>query len=260
MQEVVRAEMIQRRTYRINRKSMRCQNQSGQSTSFRLTILFLSLLTALSMAHARHQQGLPPPSEQNPLLEVVATDYQIFSSVKYVYLRIREDGTVEYHDPLHIDLFHPTLIRRTLPAAELNQLKSGLSAPNAANLTGEYHGGLGVDTSLRWDVSFRTGSETHRLTLWNFTYGLDRPPYKRPIPEPARELGCLFEEIRNKLDGSDRRSERCNSLAETTKFPGAHDPILHVGYLIFDRFPQFFRMPPLPQTLSLGQLVPHCVK
>jgi hypothetical protein len=29
--------------------------------------------------------------------------------------------------------------------------------------------------------------------------------------------------------------------------------------LIFHRFPQFFRTPPLPQTLSLRQLVPHCV-
>src|SRR2546426_8250407 len=31
------------------------------------------------------------------------------------------------------------------------------------------------------------------------------------------------------------------------------------GPLIFHRFPQFFQMPPLPQTLSLGQLEPHCV-
>jgi hypothetical protein len=29
--------------------------------------------------------------------------------------------------------------------------------------------------------------------------------------------------------------------------------------LPFHRFPQFFRIPPLPQTLSLGQLEPHCV-
>src|SRR5216684_5099671 len=28
---------------------------------------------------------------------------------------------------------------------------------------------------------------------------------------------------------------------------------------LFHRFPQFFRIPPLPQTLSLGQLEPHCV-
>src|SRR5882724_472612 len=27
----------------------------------------------------------------------------------------------------------------------------------------------------------------------------------------------------------------------------------------FHRFPQFFRIPPLPQTLSLGPLEPHCV-
>jgi len=30
-------------------------------------------------------------------------------------------------------------------------------------------------------------------------------------------------------------------------------------FLHFHRFPQFFRIPPLPQTLSLGQLEPHCV-
>jgi len=28
---------------------------------------------------------------------------------------------------------------------------------------------------------------------------------------------------------------------------------------LFRRFPQFFRIPPLPQTLSLRQVVPHCV-
>ena len=36
-------------------------------------------------------------------------------------------------------------------------------------------------------------------------------------------------------------------------------PVLHVGYLLFHRFPQFFRIPPLPQTHSLRQLAPHCV-
>jgi hypothetical protein len=30
-------------------------------------------------------------------------------------------------------------------------------------------------------------------------------------------------------------------------------------FLLFHRFPQFFRIPPLPQTLSLSQLEPHCV-
>src|SRR5260370_22831556 len=32
-----------------------------------------------------------------------------------------------------------------------------------------------------------------------------------------------------------------------------------VALRLFHRFPQFFRIPPLPQTLSLLQLVPHCV-
>ncbi len=31
-----------------------------------------------------------------------------------------------------------------------------------------------------------------------------------------------------------------------------------VALRLFHRFPQFFRIPPLPQTLSLRQLVPHC--
>jgi len=31
-------------------------------------------------------------------------------------------------------------------------------------------------------------------------------------------------------------------------------------FWFFHRFPQFFRIPALPQTLSLGQLEPHCLK
>ncbi len=30
-------------------------------------------------------------------------------------------------------------------------------------------------------------------------------------------------------------------------------------FWLFHRFPQFFRIPPLPQTLPPGQLEPHCV-
>src|SRR5260370_39474341 len=34
---------------------------------------------------------------------------------------------------------------------------------------------------------------------------------------------------------------------------------LYEPLTLFHTFPQFFRIPPFPQTLSLGQLEPHCV-
>jgi hypothetical protein len=163
----------------------------------------------LLVAFGRHQQAADSTPQPHILLEVIAADYQLFSSVKYVYLRIFPDGTVEYHDPLHIDLFDPSTIRRTLSSEQMNQLKAGLSEPEVGKLSGEYYGGGGVDTSLRWDVTFETADKTYRFTLWNFTYDLRRRPKDREIPEPARKLGCMLEEINDNLRSLDRHSEQC---------------------------------------------------
>jgi hypothetical protein len=85
------------------------------------------------------------------------------------------------------------------------------------NLKGEYHGGMGVDTSLRWDVTFSIANESHAFTLWNFTYGgLWRKPEGRTIPEPAVKLGCLFESLNDQIRNADRHSPLCTPQNEGT--------------------------------------------
>jgi hypothetical protein len=156
-------------------------------------------------------QEIVVPTKTNLVVEVIATDSQIHTRMKYVYLRAFSDGTVEYHDPLHVDLFEPTLNRRKMSAEQLSRLKKMLSEPEMSKLNGEYHGGQGVDTSLRWDVTIATPSGARTFTIWNFTYGFVHGLLPgRPIAEPARRVGCAVEDIAKQVRAWGHHSPQCD--------------------------------------------------
>ena len=160
-----------------------------------------------------HRQAIP-----DLVVEVLATDYQAFSKTKYVYLRVLSDGTVVYHDPWHIDLFESAPTRKQMSAAQLNRLKGILSEPKVSELSGDYNGGQGVDTSLLWEITVATPSGARMFTLHNFTYGFDHGLLPgRPITEPARRIGCALEEVSNQMKGWTRHSPQCDQQNDHKK-------------------------------------------
>jgi hypothetical protein len=173
--------------------------------------MFVFGLIALPMfLFAQAQKTAVATVKPNLVLEVIATDYQIHTRMRYVYLRIFSDDSVEYHDPLHVDLFEPAPTRKKMSAEQLNLLKKILSESEMTNLRGEYKGGQGVDTSLRWDVTLATPSGAKTFTIWNFTYGLAQLLPGRPVTEPARRVGCAVEDIANQVRGWERHSPQCD--------------------------------------------------
>lgn len=165
-----------------------------------LAVFGLPLLSILPLANSQEAPVATPKSTL--IVEVIAIDNQLHSKVKYVYLRAYSDGSVEYHDRWHIDLFNPSPTRVKLSAEQLNRLEKILSEPETLKLAGEYHGGQGVDTSLRWDVTIPTPDGTHTFTLWNFTYRFDHGLLPgRPIGDSARKVGCALEEMSHELKG-----------------------------------------------------------
>jgi hypothetical protein len=105
-----------------------------------------------------------------------------------------------------------------MSAEQLNRLKKMLSETEVRKLNGEYNGGQGVDTSLRWDVTLATPSGAHTFTIWNFTYGLEHGILSgRPITEPARRVGCALEDIGNQVRGWERHSPQCHRQHDNEK-------------------------------------------
>lgn len=142
------------------------------------------------------KQSTTEALDRGVILEVLATDYQLYTQKKFVYARVFENAWVEYQDRFHADLLHPTIIRKRLSASEFAQLKDILTRPAVRQLSGEYQGWSGVDTSVRWDFSIPDSDKIQRFVLWNFTYPKRwRPADAKPIPKAADELGCFLMRI-----------------------------------------------------------------
>jgi len=191
---------------------------SGNFIVRRLPLVVFGLLVFPMFLFVQAQETVDPTAKPNLIVEVIATDHQLNTKTKYVFLRAFSDGTVEYHDPWHVDLFEPALTRKRMSAEQLSRLKKMLSEPEVSKLNGEYHGGQGVDTSLRWDVTIATPSGARTFTIWNFTYGLAHGLLPgRPITEPARRVGCTIEDTSNQVKDSKRHSPQCNLRIENEK-------------------------------------------
>jgi hypothetical protein len=183
-----------------------------------LPLVVFGLIVFLMFLYAQAQETVDPTAKPNPIVEVIATDHQLHTRTKYVFLRAFSDGTVEYHDPWHVDLFDPVLTRKKLSLEQLSHLKKVLSEPEVSELSGEYHGGQGVDTSLRWDVTIATSDGAHTFTIWNFTYGLAHGPLPgRLITEAASRVGCAFEDISNQVKDWKRHSPQCSRQIDEAK-------------------------------------------
>jgi hypothetical protein len=177
----------------------------------RLPLLVVGLIAMPMFPFAQAQRTAVPTAKPNLVVEVIATDYQIHTRMRYVYMRVFSDNSVEYHDPLHVDLFEPAPTRKKMSAEQLNLLKKILSESEMTNVSGEYKGGQGVDTSLRWDVTLATPNGANTFTIWNFTYGFAHGLLPgRPITEPVRRLGCAVEDIANQVRGWERHSPQCD--------------------------------------------------
>lgn len=194
---------------------------SGNIIIHRLPLFAFGLLVFPMFLFAQAQGTVDPTAKPDLIVEVIATDYQLNTRTKYAFLRAFSDGTVEYHDPWHFDLFEPALTRKKMSAEQLSGLKKMLSAPEVSKLNGEYHGGQGVDTSLRWDVTIATPSGARTFTIWNFTYDLVHGVHGllpgRPIAEPARRVGCSLEDISNQVKDWKRHSPPCNGQTDKEK-------------------------------------------
>jgi len=190
---------------------------SGRLVVRPMTRVVFGLILLPTILSAQAQNNVGTTAKPRPLVEVIATDHQINSKMKYVFLRAFADGAIEYHDPRHVDLFEPVLLRKNMPTEQLNRLKEILSDPEVGKLSGEYNGGRGVDTSLRWDITIKTESGVHTFTIWNFTYGLEHGVWGRPITKPVRKLGCVLEDISNQAKGLDDHCPQCKGRRSDVK-------------------------------------------
>jgi hypothetical protein len=172
------------------------------------TVLCICLSSAslcvcfFSFVASGQQKTTTLATTSSPLIEVIATDYQVWSSYKFLFLRVFPDGKAEYNDIRRVDLTRPPVIlRKTVSAEVMSQLATLISETGVRKLDGVYSGNIGKDTSLKWDITLSRVEEKQKITWFNFTYGLDEKP-KRPIPNEAIELGCVILKISDHLRGS----------------------------------------------------------
>jgi hypothetical protein len=131
---------------------------------------------------------------------------------KYLYLRVFQDGTVEYHNPLDVDLTKPIpVFAKKLAQEDIQGLIALLHLPSVQGLSETFEReDLGIFHETL-DIEIHRDTEVQKVSLVNFHSGRNvpgRPPY----PEAAVRLGCMVDRLEQKAKSSDWQSEECKNL------------------------------------------------
>jgi hypothetical protein len=178
---------------------------------FRVVILIFAAAVAClpSKPQARESSSI---NREHPVLQVIMTETTSYSSHKYLYLRVFEDGTVEYHNILDVDLTAPTpVIAKKLVQHDIEGLIAVLRLPSVQRLSGTFEReDMGIVRETL-NVEIHRKTEVQEVTFVNFHSDRNLPG--RPsYPEAAIRLGCMVDRLEQKAKSSEWQSEECKNL------------------------------------------------
>lgn len=140
------------------------------------------------------------------------TDTTSYSSHKYLYLRVFENGTVEYHNILDVDLTAPIpIVAKKIAQEDIEGLIAVLRLPSVQRLSGTFElEDMGVVRETL-NVEIHRNTEVQEVSLVNF-HSNRNVPGRPPYPEAAVRLGCMVDRLEQKARSSDWQSKECKNL------------------------------------------------
>ena len=147
-----------------------------------------------------------------PVLQAVMTEGTAYMSYKYLYVRVFEDGTAEYHGVLDVDLTKPIpVLTKSFSEADLAGVTAVLHLPPMQQLSGTYEREEMGDVRETLDIQIFHGGGVQEVRLVNFHSDRDVPGRPR-YTQTAVRLGCIIDRLRHKAESSDWESEECKKL------------------------------------------------
>ena len=163
-----------------------------------LVVAAMTLLVASTFCpRLFSQQDVPSEaSGRQPILEVVEISGPEWRSDRYLYLRVFSDGSMEFQDPMKIDLTNEIpIVRKKLSEQEMTQLTSVLTSKELQRLSGTYEReNVGNIRSVLL-IEIARDDRTQALEFVNFDskYPTERG---RAYTADAERLGGLIEKLR----------------------------------------------------------------
>jgi hypothetical protein len=161
--------------------------------------LLVSFLLLLSLALPKLVD--PQESQQNLLLEVIRTTYDVSRTETLVYLRVFSDGSAEAHPMREVDFRTLALKKAQISPVDLAKLREVLSPSKTQGLDPKYERYWGnIDFGNEWQITIGQGDNKKTIVLGNFQPFLARTK-KKPYPTEVEKLGCIIWELRTKVTG-----------------------------------------------------------
>ena len=179
---------------------------------YRVAILICAAAPGACRPSTQQARGSSSHDKEHPALQVISTDTSSYSSEKYLYLRVFEDGTVEYHSIVDVDLIKPIpVIAKKLVQEDIDGLMALLRLPSVQRLSGAFEReDLGIFHETL-DIKIHRDTDVQKVSLVNFHSGRNAPG-RPPYPEAAVRLGCVVDRLKQKANSSDWQSEECKNL------------------------------------------------
>jgi hypothetical protein len=181
---------------------------------FGVVILICAVASGASSPSTQQARGNSSNGKEHPTLQVISTNMTSYSSQKYLYLRVLQDGTAEYHNIVDIDLTKPIpLVAKKLAQEDIDGLIALLSLPSVRGLSGTFEReDLGVFHETLAIEIYRD-RDLQKVSLVNF-HSHRNAPGRPPYPEAAVRLGCMVDRLEQKAKSksNDWQSEECKNL------------------------------------------------
>jgi len=178
----------------------------------RVAILICAAASGGCSPSKQQARGSSSNDKEQPALQVISTDTSSYSSERYLYLRVFEDGTVEYHNIGDVDLTKPIpIIAKKLAQDDMDGLIALLRLPSVQRLSGAFEREDLEVFHETLDIEIHRDTNVQKVSLVNFHSGRNAPG-RPPYPEAAVRLGCMVDRLEHKAKSSDWQSDECKNL------------------------------------------------
>jgi hypothetical protein len=141
--------------------------------------------------------GAAKLSPAPPLLEAhVSSVGMVAVAGDYLFLRVLDDGQIEYEDEVFENNVHKFALRKSkLSSAQLNELKTFLNDPELQKVAQEYEPDVPtIDHVATFDISIIRDTKSQVIKLTN--YHPSFPEARDKYPAKLIELVCLMRSLR----------------------------------------------------------------
>jgi hypothetical protein len=179
---------------------------------FKVVFLICAAAAGARLLSQPQARGSSSINREHPVLQAIMVDSTSYSSHRYLYLRVFEDGTVEYHNILDVDLTKPIpVVAKQLTQEDTEGLLALLRLPSIQKLSGTFEReDMGVVRETL-NVEIYRDTEVQKVNLVNF-HSDRNVPGRPPYLEAAVRLGCMVDRLEQKAKSSDWQSKECKNL------------------------------------------------